>query len=70
MNVPSSLIALSIALFLSGCSAGKIGATFADMPEAWGGIPKGAPPRPGTPEYEAWQNQRAIEAAAPKTAKR
>lgn len=70
MKFLSILAALCIASFLPGCSASKMAATFADMPEALGGLPKDAPPRPGTPEYEAWQNQRAIDAATPKAAKR
>jgi len=31
-----------------------------------GGLPANAPPRPGTPAYEAWQAERAKEAARPK----
>ena len=32
----------------------------ADLIPAWaGGLPADAPPRPGTPEYEAWMKQRA-----------
>jgi len=35
----------------------------ADMPYWMGGLPADAPPRPGTPAYEAWQAERAKEAA-------
>jgi hypothetical protein len=38
----------------------------ADMPSWMGGLPAGAPPRPGTPAYDAWQTERAKEAARPK----
>jgi hypothetical protein len=38
----------------------------ADMPSWMGGLPADAPPRPGTPAYEAWQAERAQEAARPK----
>ena len=38
----------------------------ADMPAFMGGLPADAPPRPGTPAYEAWQAERAQEAARPK----
>jgi hypothetical protein len=38
-----------------------------DMIPHWaGGEPPGIPPRPGTPEYEAYQARRAQEAARPK----
>jgi hypothetical protein len=38
----------------------------ADMPAWMGGLPADAPPRPGTPAYEAWQAERAEEPARPK----
>jgi hypothetical protein len=34
------------------------------IPHWLGGEPEGIPPRPGTPEYEAWQAKRAQDAAA------
>jgi hypothetical protein len=46
------------ALSLSSC---------AGMPHWMGGLPEDAPPRPGTPEYDAWMAKRAEEAARPKT---
>jgi len=46
-----------MALSLSSC---------ADAPPWLGGLPADAPPRPGTPQYEAWVTQRAAEAARPK----
>jgi hypothetical protein len=33
------------------------------IPNWLGGEPEGIPPRPGTPEYEAWQTKRAEDAA-------
>jgi hypothetical protein len=48
---------LLLALSLASC---------ADAPPWLGGLPKDAPPRRGTPEYEAWMAQRAAEAARPK----
>lgn len=44
-----------------------VGARMADMPHWMGGLPADAPPRRGTPEYDAWQAERAKEAARPKT---
>jgi len=46
------------ALSLSSC---------ANAPHWLGGLPPDAPPRAGTPEYDAWMAQRAQEAARPKT---
>jgi len=43
--------------------------TIADMPHWMGGLPEGAPPRRGTPEYDAWMKKRAEDAAAIKPAK-
>jgi hypothetical protein len=38
---------------LASCSS--TGAYIGDnLPEWAGGLPKGTPPRPGTPEYDAW----------------
>ena len=45
----------------------SIGETAADTLPSWlSGLPKDAPPRRGTPEYDAWMTQRAEEAARPK----
>ncbi len=53
-------------LVLSLCSCG--GVHVGDvMPHWMGGLPPDAPPRPGTPEYDAWMAKRAEEAARPKT---
>ena len=48
-------------------SAYASGPHIADMPHWMGGLPPDAPPRRGTPEYDAWQAERAKEAARPKT---
>ena len=37
------------------------------MPPWMGGLPADAPPRRGTPEYDAFMAKRAEEAARPKT---
>jgi hypothetical protein len=51
---------------LGGCAHGA--AVVADtLPQWLGGMPPDVPPRRGTPEYEAWQAERAKEAARPKT---
>jgi hypothetical protein len=59
-------------LLLASCAsadrtAGTMGERMADMPQWMGGLPAGVPPRRGTPEYDAWQAERAQEAAKPKT---
>jgi hypothetical protein len=60
---------LSLAcLALSACAGGRTpGEAIADMPPWMGGLPEGAPPRRGTPEYDAMMAARAQEAARPKT---
>jgi hypothetical protein len=54
------LFALIIAgLVLASCSGGIIG----DYAPQWaGGFPKDLPPRPGTPEYDAWRKKQEAEA--------
>ncbi|MBR0716018.1 hypothetical protein [Bradyrhizobium liaoningense] len=62
-------------LSLAGCAStphsdganASVGARLADMPHWMGGLPADAPPRRGTPEYDAWMAQRAKEAARPKS---
>jgi hypothetical protein len=61
-------------LSLAGCASNPnsgvnaaVGARLADMPHWMGGLPSDAPPRPGTPEYDAWMAERAKEAARPKS---
>ncbi len=51
---------------LSSCTGGRT-PHIADMPHWMGGLPEDAPPRPGTPEHDAWMAKRAQEAARPKT---
>ncbi len=57
------------ALSLSSCSTVNqtVGEHIADMPPWVGGLPADAPPRRGSPEYDAWMAKRAQEAATPKT---
>lgn len=55
-------------LELSACAGGRTpGEAMADMPHWMGGLPEDAPPRRGTPEYDAMMAARAQEAARPKT---
>jgi hypothetical protein len=55
-----------VCVSLSSCAATS--ARIADnMPHWMGGLPEDAPPRRGTPEYDAWMAKRAEEAARPKT---
>jgi hypothetical protein len=60
---------LPIVILVSGLLAGcaSTGSNpVADMPAWMGGLPADAPPRRGTPAYDAWQAGRAKEAARPK----
>ncbi|PAY04790.1 hypothetical protein CK489_35015 [Bradyrhizobium sp. UFLA03-84] len=56
------LIALALAACaLGGCSSmnQKVSAGMADYIPAWaGGLPADAPPRPGTPEYDKFMQER------------
>jgi hypothetical protein len=54
-------------IVLPSCGGKTAGESLADMPQWMGGIPAGAPPRRGTPEYDAWKAARAQEAARPKS---
>ena len=54
------LLLVIAAPLLSGC------ASTGSNPIADVMLPAGAPPRPGTPAYDAWQAERAQEAARPK----
>ena len=62
-------VGLSVILILgllAGCASTGSNPV-ADMPAWMGGLPANAPPRPGTPAYDAWQADRAQEAARPKS---
>jgi hypothetical protein len=59
-----------VSISLGACASGndRTAAIAADVLPQWlGGLPPDAPPRRGTPEYEAWQAERAKEAARPKS---
>jgi hypothetical protein len=70
MNWPSpkftSALLCLACLLLSACAGRTAGEHIADMPHWMGGEPEGVPPRPGTPEYDAWMAARTKEAARPK----
>src|SRR5947208_1577810 len=57
----SLLILLALSASLSGCGTvnEKLSAGMGDYVPQWaGGLPADAPPRPGTPQYEAWLKER------------
>lgn len=64
---PAYVLLCLAGIMLSSCAGKTAGEQIADMPHWMGGIPAGAPPRRGTPEYDAWMAARAQEAARPKT---
>jgi len=49
---------------LAGCATSGSN-PMADMPQRMGGLPPDAPPRRGTPAFDAWQSERDKEAARP-----
>ena len=61
--IKSAFLCLAV-LSLPSCSSVHVGDF---IPHAIGGLPADAPPRRGTPEYDAWMAKRAEEAARPKT---
>jgi hypothetical protein len=65
MTIRISIFMFLLGLSLSGCAGSE---HVADHVPRWlGGMPNDVPPRPGTPEYDAWMAKRAEEAARPKT---
>ena len=63
-----SLLLLSAVPMLTSCAS--VSAVVADSVPTWlGGMPDDVPPRPGTPEYDAWMKKRAEDAAAIKPPK-
>jgi hypothetical protein len=57
---------LIAATALASCA--EVSHTVADLVPHWaGGLPKNTPPRPGTPEYDAWVQQQQAEAARDKS---
>jgi hypothetical protein len=59
MNFRRALVTLFCVLVVPSLAAcNSIGATVSDvLPEWAGGLPKDAPPRPGTPEYEEFRRR-------------
>jgi len=54
------------ATVLASCA--EVSHPVVDLIPHWaGGLPNYAPPRPGTPEYEAWSQQQQAEAARDKS---
>lgn len=60
-RVTTALALVLMTSSLGGCGSisSFVAGGMADIIPAWaGGLPAGAPPRPGTPEYEAYAKQR------------
>lgn len=61
MRFDSLLLVVGLAAGLSGCGTvnEKLSAGMGDYVPQWaGGLPADAPPRPGTPQYDAWMKER------------
>jgi hypothetical protein len=61
MRFHSLLLLAGLAAGLSGCGTvnEKLSAGMGDYVPRWaGGLPADAPPRPGTPQYDAWMKER------------
>ncbi len=61
MRFHSLLLLLALAAGLSGCGTvnEKLSAGMGDYVPQWaGGLPADAPPRPGTPQYDAYLKER------------
>ncbi|WFU83905.1 hypothetical protein QA645_14530 [Bradyrhizobium sp. CIAT3101] len=61
MRFHSLLLLVALATGLSGCGTvnEKLSAGMGDYVPQWaGGLPADAPPRPGTPQYDAWMKER------------
>ena len=60
-SLRSLLILLALSASLSGCGTvnEKLSAGMGDYVPQWaGGLPADAPPRPGTPQYDAYMKER------------
>jgi hypothetical protein len=66
-TIKSALLCLACFSLSSSVGDRTAGEHIADMPHWMGGLPGDAPPRRGTPEYDAWMAKRAQEASRPKT---
>ena len=60
--MPRVIALLVASTFLVSCSRVSGGIVGDYAPEWLGGMPKGVPPRPGTPEYDAFMKARQAEA--------
>jgi hypothetical protein len=68
-----ALLLLGTALASCGTYQANVGKVVDMIPEWVGGLPKGVPPRPGTPEYEAHRkgiDERGTGGAQPQDAKK
>lgn len=70
MRFHSLLLLVGVAAGLSGCGTvnEKLSAGMGDYVPQWvGGLPADAPPRPGTPQYDAWMKERERKRLMPAT---
>ena len=72
LRIPHFIAWVLVALGLSGCGSinEKLAAAVSDgIPQWAGGLPRDAPPRPGTAEYDAFMAERERKRLEPATAR-
>jgi hypothetical protein len=72
LRIPHLIAWALLALGLSGCGSinERLAAGVSDAIPQWaGGLPRDAPPRPGTPEYDAFMAERERKRLEPASAK-
>jgi len=72
MRFHSLLLLVGLAAGLSGCGTvnERLSAGMGEYVPQWaGGLPADAPPRPGTPQYDAWMKEREQKRLQPAAAR-
>ena len=67
LHAVCSLMARLIALVITATALASCGTAVDYIPTWLGGLPKGVPPRPGTPEYDAFRQKMDAEVTRDKS---